>query len=59
MEVKTKPRTIKKEMNNEDRYQYAYKVKDDKIIKFYGDEEIKKEFDVHHYGESGTLYYRK
>jgi hypothetical protein len=59
MEPKTKQVTSKNELFQDERYHYTYIIKNGEKVKFYGDDEIKKEFDIHHYGECGTLYYRK
>ena len=59
MELLTKPRPTTKELNRKERYQYSYKVKNGKIVQFFGDEEVKKYFDVHHYSNGGAIYYRK
>lgn len=59
MELITKPRPATKESNLNDRYKYSYKIKNGKIAEFFGDEEVKKYFDVHHYCKGGTIYYRK
>jgi hypothetical protein len=59
MELIAKPRTTKKELNRDERYQYSYKVKNGKIVEFFGSDEVKKYFDIHHYCKGGTIYYRK
>jgi hypothetical protein len=41
------------------RYHYTYKIKNGEKVKFYGSEEIMKEFNVIYYGDGGALYYRK
>lgn len=30
-----------------------------KTLQFYNQEGVKKEFEIHHYGEGGTLYFKK
>jgi len=59
MELKTKPTAFKKDLEQEGRYHYTYKVKNGEKIKQYGNNDVKKEFKIHHYGDGGTLYYRK
>lgn len=59
MEPKTKHRNRNKKIDSKDRYHYAYIIKGGNIVRFNGDPEIKKEFDIHHYGKAGILYYRK
>ena len=59
MELKAKPKVYKKEKNPDGGYYYTYKIKNGEKVVFYGDDAIKKEFDIHHYGDGGTLYYRK
>lgn len=59
MELITKPRSTKQELNRDERYQYSYKVKNGKVVEFFGNEDVKKYFDIHHYCKGGTIYYRK
>ncbi len=59
MELKTKPRPTTKVLNRDEPYHYSYKFRDGRVVKFYGDDEIKKDFIIRHYANGGTLYYRK
>ena len=59
MELITKPHSAKKILDRDERYQYSYKVKDGKVVEFFGNEDVKKYFDIHHYCKGGTIYYRK
>jgi len=46
MELITKPRSTKQELNRDERYQYSYKVKNGKVVEFFGNEDVKKYFDI-------------
>ena len=59
MELKKKTTDDKKKKEGVGIYHYTYKIKNGEKVKFYGDDEIMKEFEIHHYGDGGTLYYRK
>jgi predicted transcriptional regulator len=59
MELKTKPKVNKKEKNPEGGYYYTYTIKNGEKVVFKGDDSLMEEFDIHQYGDGGTLYYRK
>lgn len=59
MELKTKSKANDIEKNFEQGYYYTYTIKNGVKVVFRGDDAIKEEFDIHHYGDRGTLYYRK
>ena len=59
MDKKKKNDTFNKEKEQEGKYPYTYRIKNGEKVQFYGDDEIKKEFDIHYYGEGGVLYYKK
>ena len=59
MELKKHHLANKKEKDPIGRYHYTYKIKNGEKVKFYGSEEIMKEFNVKYYGDGGALYYRK
>jgi len=59
MEMKTRTIANKKEPFQKGIYHYTYKIKNGEKVKFFGNNEVRNEFNIHHYGDSGTLYYRK
>ncbi len=59
METKTRTPANKKEPVQKGKYHYTYKIKNGEKVKFFGNNEVHNEFNIHHYGDSGTLYYRK